>query len=253
MIQILVKTKDMITGFGIDFSGYTSRGTSLAAIEVTGATATATLLRGSAMSATRDTGDALREIVEAEASVLRRCLAVGPVAVDIPIDLQQLSDVGQAEFIWQLTSRPVDRAVGGLPPLASLIGAPVARFGAILRYAQLDDALKKNLLETYPAAILQKLGIRGGLYKTRGADKAKERAEARGALCDDLRIGGHLESDHDIDAVICAVAAVAPEDHLWKAEDYNIEVGQLPVGYRLFKKIPSRQFALVTTRRSRNG
>ena len=61
------------------------------------------------------------------------------------------------------------------------------------------------------------------------------------ALCKNLGIEPHLEDDDDIDAIICAVTAVAPDDHLCKAEDYTIEVGQLPIGYRLLKKNPFKK------------
>jgi hypothetical protein len=81
-------------------------------MEIEGQTASLTLLRGSALSLERDSGEVLNEVLIQEASVMRRCLAVGPVAVDIPIDLKGLPNVDRAEFVWQLTRRPIDRASG---------------------------------------------------------------------------------------------------------------------------------------------
>lgn len=173
-------------GFGIDLAGYTTGGTSLAAIETEGQAARVTLLRGSALSLKRDSADVLSEVLTQEASVMRRCLTLGPVAVDIPVDLQGLPNVDRAEFIWQLTRRPIDRAERGMAPFADRIGAPVARFRAIMQHAKLDDALRRNLFETYPTAIWRKLEINPGVYKSRRKEQAKARTEACTALCKTL-------------------------------------------------------------------
>jgi hypothetical protein len=89
-----------VIGFGIDLAGYTTGKTSLAVVEIRGKFATATLLRGSALSIKRDTSSPLKEILRQEVDVLRRCLTVGPVAIDIPIDLQDLTTTDRAEFVW---------------------------------------------------------------------------------------------------------------------------------------------------------
>jgi len=82
-----------------------------------------------------------------------------------------------------------------------------------------------RLVETYPAAALRRwglLGRRGPRYKAgRAADRAGERAE-RARMLDALRDEGEgwlvvddecavraLESDHVLDAMVCALVAVA--------------------------------------------
>jgi len=217
-------------GFGIDLAGYTTGNTSLAAIEIEGQTAQATLLRGSPLSMKRQSSDLLREVLNQEAAVVRRCLAIGPVAVDVPIDLQGLPSPDRAEFVWQLTRRPIDRAVKAMPAFADRIGAPVARFAAVMREGNFGALLGERLFEAYPAGTLKMLKIAAGRYK--GADGLR----ALSSLCTTLKIEPHVKNDHDIDAIICAITAIAPEDHLCWAKDYGVD--RLPLGFRLLKKNP---------------
>jgi Protein of unknown function (DUF429) len=228
-------------GFGLDLAGYTTNKTSLAAIEFHKEIANVFLLRSSSFSRKRDTAFSAESADREEASDLQRCIKLGRVAVDIPIDLQGLP-LPAAGQIWELTLRPIDNELRAMAPFADRIGAPVARFMAIMRYAKLpSDALGRNLFETYPTAIWQKLGIVPGAYKSRRKERAKERTAACIALCEKLRIGPHLENDDDIDAVICAVTAIAPDDYLCQAKDYNTEFLRLPIGYRLLRKNPFRK------------
>jgi hypothetical protein len=90
----------VVIGFGIDLAGYTTGNTALAAIEIEDQTATAILLRGSALSTKRDSGASLQEILKQEVAVIHSCLAIGPVAVDIPIDLQDLPKQNHAAYVW---------------------------------------------------------------------------------------------------------------------------------------------------------
>src|SRR5579871_1354207 len=139
-------------GFGLDLAGYTTGKTALAVIEIEGRRARATLLRGSPLSAKRASDDDLKQILKAEVAALNRCLKIGPLAVDIPIDLQHLGNPDRAEYIWQLTRRPIDRAVGAMPALADRIGAPVARFAAIMHEANLETCWAKGYLKRIPRA-----------------------------------------------------------------------------------------------------
>src|SRR4051794_7732139 len=69
-------------GFGIDLAGCTTGKTALAAVQLEGRTATATLLRDSALSKKRNSNASLSEVLSEEIAVLRRCFALGTVAVD---------------------------------------------------------------------------------------------------------------------------------------------------------------------------
>lgn len=226
-------------GFGLDLAGYTTNKTSLAAIESREKHADVFLLRNSSFSQQRATTSLVESIARQEATDLQRCINLGHIAVDIPIDLQGLPRPPAPKEIWELTLRPIDNELRAMAPFADRIGAPVARFMAIMRYANLsNDALGRSLFETYPAATWQKLGINPGSYKSRRKEKAKERKEACVALCKSLGIQPVLESDDDIDAIICAITAVAPEDHLCNKADYGIRTEWLPRGFRLLKKNP---------------
>jgi len=175
-------------GFGIDLAGYTTGKTSLAVIEITGRRAEATLLRGSALLLKRESSDAVKEILRQEAAVLRRCLAIGPVAVDIPIDLQDLTNADRAEYIWQLTRRPIDWAMRAMPPLADRIGAPTKRFAAIMREGKFADLLGERLFEAYPDGTLRTLKLKAGSYKGASGVLALQ------ALCGALKVEPHVDS-----------------------------------------------------------
>jgi hypothetical protein len=139
-----------VIGFGLDLSGYTTNKTSLAAVVGIGDQAEAFLLRNSAFSTRRTTDIRVRDAVGVEALALKQCLALGAVAVDIPIDLQNLLAPDQAAAIWELTRRPIDKKLNAMPPLADRIGAPVAHFSAIMREGNFRDRLGNGLFETYP-------------------------------------------------------------------------------------------------------
>ena len=210
---------------------------SFAVIKIDGGRATATLLRGSALSAKHESHSLLKDILKQEVAVLRRCLKVGPVAVDIPIDLQGLPFPNAPNELWELTKRPIDKKLRAMAPFADRIGAPVVRFAAMRRHPEFSGLLGQDLFETYPAAIWQKLGIVAGDYKSQQREKAEA---ACAALCKRLKIEPSLINDDDIDAIICAVTAVAPEDHLCNVEDYGIN--SIPCGFRLIRQYPFEKF-----------
>jgi hypothetical protein len=226
-------------GFGIDLAGYTTGTTSLAVIEINGQAANATLLRGSALSAKRKSGDPFKKVVSQETAVLRRCLSVGPVAVDVPIDLQGLPHPTNPKYIWQLTRRPIDRAVNAMPPFADRIGAPVARFAAIMRGGNLAPLLGKKLFEAYPAGALKTLKIEAGRYKD------KNGAEALTYLCKTLKVAPPVENDDDIDAIICASTVAIPADAVHDAKALKVQ-GRLPKGFRIPKTLAFDRIATTT-------
>ena len=210
-------------GFGLDLAGYTQKKSSLAAITTQGTTAHVTLLRGSAFSQKRATASNFNTTVDEEAKDVQRC---------IPLNATEL---------WQLTLRPIDKMLRAMPPFADRIGAPAARFAAIVRHARLESVLGDRLFETYPTAIWQKLDIVPGLYKARGKERIKEQRAACSALCQRLSVVPPLYNDDDIDALICAVTSVAPAIDLWGPDDYKIKSADLPRGFRLLKRNPFKE------------
>jgi hypothetical protein len=216
--------------FGIDLAGYSTGKTSLAAIEVNERFASAVILRKSALSQKRDGTANADEALAADTAIVRRCLAIGPVAVDIPIDLQGLPDDIAVDTVWSLTYRPIDRALNAMPPLADRIGAPVVRFRWIMRHGNFEHLLGTSLFEAYPAATLRQLSIKVQQYK------GKSNSIGLGNLCDELKFSSHVKSDDDIDAIICAIAAAAPSDALFDAASLNVK-GELPRGFRIPKSV----------------
>jgi len=227
-------------GFGIDLAGYTTGRTSVAAIEVESRFATVTLLRRSHLSDRHSSDSRAKEVICGDAKCLQRCLNLGPVAVDVPIDLQGLPNHSNLTAIWALTLRPIDKKLGAMPPFADRIGALVARFAAMMRFGELADDLGCRLFETYPAATWKKLQIKAGNYK------AKKGKEARLALCDRLNIRPQIDNDNDIDAVICAVTAAAPAKYICVKDDLALDIGELPCGFRILKKMPFKSIRVTS-------
>jgi hypothetical protein len=228
-----------VIGFGLDLSGFSTNRTSLAAVVTHGEAAEAVLLRKSAFCGARDTNLLLREIVKAEAQDLRRCLDVGPVAVDIPIDLQNLLVPERAEVIWELTRRPIDKKLNAMPPLADRIGSPVARFAAIMREGNFANRLGKDLFETYPSENLRRLRSAATDFERRAS-----RRDARQDFCRALAIEVSQANEDDLDAVLCALAAVAPEDSLVTEDEFQLDRGRTPKGFRILKRIPFSRVVL---------
>ena len=193
-------------GFGLDLSGYSTGGTTLAAVQITGTAAAAVILRGSAFSRYRHGTERASDSLAQERENLSTCMAIGPVAVDVPIDLQGLPAPEGCEFIWEFTKRPVDYAFSAMAPLADRLGACVARFKAVLASTELKAELGRRLFETYPAATLALLGLPNKGYKgTTGR-------ELCGAISSKLGFDDCNLLDHEVDAIICAVTAAAPNE-----------------------------------------
>jgi hypothetical protein len=191
-------------GFGLDLSGYSTGRTVLAAVQMSGDAGAAAILRGSAFSQYRRGVDDARAALAEERDTLSKCMNVGPIAVDVPIDLQGLPAPDDICFIWELTKRPVDYAFGAMAPLADRLGACVARFKAVLSEGDLVSVLGRRLFETYPAGTLKLLGLPHQSYK---GVSGRE-------LCSVIGIRLGIDNcdllDDELDAVICAVTAAAP-------------------------------------------
>ncbi len=230
-------------GFGIDLAGYTTGKTSFAAARWQGESVEATLFSHSVFSANarHQTTEPIAPVLAEEARTLRRCFAIGPVAVDVPIDLQDLLAPQRAGRIWELTLRPIDQALGAMRPLADRIGSPVARFGAIMRAGAFDDLLGRSLFETYPAGTWLLSGVMSKGYKGKNGESACA------DLCARLNITPALPDDDAIDAVIVAVTAAADASHLVSDAEFAERLRglggekryDLPKGYRLLKRRPS--------------
>lgn len=223
-------------GFGIDLAGYTTGRTSVAAVKTKDRVAEATLLRNSHFSRRHSSDAPADDVIRGDVECLRRCLKLGPVAVDIPIDLQGLPSPSKLTAIWSLTCRPIDKKLGAMPPLADRIGAPVARFAAMMRFGDFRPDLGESLFETYPAETWRRLNIAPGNYKVKGEGGDA----ARITLCNNLKmeIPAKMESHDDIDAIICAVTAVAPAKKICTKSDLGLVFGDLPRGYRIIKAMP---------------
>ena len=232
----------MTIGFGLDLAGFTKRrGTVLATVSVINGTAEATILTDAPFG--RKLNGDFSERLICEVKTLRSLLKIGKVAVDVPIDLRGLrvSDVREA---WELTLRPIDKKLGALPPLASWLGACVARFKAILS-PDIQEELGKQLFETYPAASLRMLFGKNDpdvkQYKLAAKRKAEIACAARKSLVVRLKIDAKSTAlTHDeLDAVICAITAVASDKYVWDERSSELsKATPLPDGYRLLRSNP---------------
>jgi hypothetical protein len=163
--------------------------------------------------------DPLEEVVASEKEVLKSCLGEGSVLVDIPIDLQGLPCPANACFTWELVKRPVDYAFDALAPLANWIGSPVARYQHMLRMLREEepDENPNEVLETYPAATLKKLGLWCKEYGKQPIEFAQGRWEGApmARIANELKIvadeGEKLTGD-EFDAAICAITGVVAPD-----------------------------------------
>ncbi len=235
--------------FGLDLAGYSTGRSALSVIEPLGATARAIILRRSPFSTARHGCEDAEGIIPLEAEALKTCLKFGPVAVDVPIDLEGLPAPPDVQFLWQLTKRTVDEAFEALPPLADRLGAPVARFRATLTAAHLWDTLGTDLFETYPSATLDHFGVSTSGYK--GRNKRNEQLGISKAL----RLTSCPDEDA-LDAIICAMAAL-PNNRLGSQElleivqrknpfaQYTRKGATVPQGYILARTIPFQAIEVV--------
>lgn len=202
--------------FGLDLAGYSSGRSILAAARLRNQHIDVVILDTPVLSRPIKGEADTAFVQEAEADLLGACLRLGALAVDVPIDLQNLRQPVLQGRVWELTRRPVDRAFGGLAPLADRIGSTVARFAAI--HARLEGAAEIgiNLFETYPAASLKLMGQTGKGYKPglchleenrwRGCGIKDTSDAAMAVILERLRISADDPiSDDDLDAAICAI------------------------------------------------
>jgi len=208
--------------FGLDIAGYSTGKSALArAVLAEDGVVDLTVYAGHVFSRRPKRGH-FEEHVREEVAVLRGCLALGKVMVDCPIDLQELPTPPRVTEPWHLVKRPVDHALGGMPPLADRIGAPAARMNHLWRLvsAEAGDPLGSSLFETYPAGSLRLLGLPHRKYKD--GDGAVTCREGRwgdttlGTIATALGFEGEdgLRLSHDeVDAAVCALTGIFEGDY----------------------------------------
>ncbi len=216
----LAARRQVNAAFGLDLSGYGRSKSSFArADRLSEESILVTIFNDHPFAETLEGRDVLDGGGRKELEALQSCEAVGPLYVDVPIDLQGLPMVEKCSFVWELTRRPVDAAFfPALPPLADRIGYPVARFQRLLRLlaAEGGDPLGDWLFETYPAASLKNLELPAKGYKGQRAHFRD--GEWSGGTIARIATGLKLQAaegesltDDDLDALICAVTGVASQ------------------------------------------
>ena len=222
--------------YGLDLSGYSTKDSRLAVARyVEGGVVRIQILRNSAFSKNKSGSDCIVNQIEAESEELGQILKEGVLAVDIPIDLQGLNTFSVPyKRLWEFTDRPADRAFRARPPIADRIGSPVARFQYLLNHTKSYELLGQRLYETYPKASLDIRDLKSEGYKDCNAEwnneewrpcfkggnknnKYKSESAMQRVLesfC--FRGSETLErlDDNDIDAAICAITALAPNEYV---------------------------------------
>jgi len=269
-------------GIGIDFAGYSTQKTAVAIACREGASAHVTIDRRHPLRTKRAGDDVLREVADEEAAYLVECLEKGRVFVDVPIDLQRLDKPDTVSVIWELYQRPVDRVLKALSPVADRLGGPVRRFAQIAARLPTTD-LGTRLFETYPVASIQhalkldtldrmdvashsddeadddarvgaKPGYKGGVITLEGSmarartDKATDQVLAQLARAMRLQSSEAITlTDDDVDAVLCALAAVAASDELLQGSSLQTLIREKlppavdstpPRGYAILRQFP---------------
>lgn len=250
--------------FGLDIAGYSSGKSGLAEIRTSDEITIAIVYRHHPFATPVQGNRLLAEVAEAESKALRRLVRLGVVLVDVPLDISPLTDPESAHFVWELTARPVDYALGGLRPLADRIGSSVARFRNLLRTLP-----NHRIIETYPAASLEatnalleatKLPWKDYKGQIISWDVDHWIGDSLAEIARGMRLigtSGDSLTDDDVDAILCAFAGAAPpeariqdaslqdfvtgrlrkkvrEEHRALVEDLRV-----PSNYQLFKGIPT--------------
>lgn len=264
--------------FGLDLGGYSAGGSALVrATRRSPSEVAATVYRGHAFSKKPAKGKSFVPLVEEEVKLLAACLRDSVLYVDVPIDLQGLPHPRRAVYAWELVKRPVDFALGALPPLADRIGSVVARFQNLLYLLteEKSDPLDDRLYETYPAGSLRLLGLPHKGYKIENNRITYEngtwvgsgpKGEVLASIASGLRMtslpGEQLNHD-ELDAVVCALTGVVDRDSLLQEKDLETAIkGKVaydridtapPRGYVLMRRLPEELTTVVRTKTVRDN
>ena len=216
----------MKTAYGLDFAGYSTGKSSLAKATFEERNGLSIIVyRNHAFAEKLEGWEAIQPLAVRERQLLR---SLRPLYMDVPIDLQSLTNHEPVLFAWQLTKRPVDFVFNALPPLADRLGSPVARLAHLL--GQDRASLGAGLYETYPAAsLIPMLGSKPS-YKGKSAKRQSGQWIGDGGLADILRKLG-IEADDDVvvnddhfDAAVCALTGVLSDEFLLQGLDLNKEI-----------------------------
>ena len=251
---------------GIDLAGFSTGNTCVVLAKEKNGIAYCEILDSHPFSRKRNGEDDLFLAISEEATFLKELLEKGRVVADVPIDLQSLTgiflpaskrpEIKKGTPITDIYKRPVDKAFGGLSPVADRLAAPVIRFASSMHYLNARHprilSLGRNLFETYPKASFEALldGACTG-YKRGPSFHLKGKLQAKhGPISSAINVlerisfthGVSFESikgcgitDHRIDALICALTGLKSFDNtiLPKKADF-------PNGYRLIAHWPEQ-------------
>lgn len=213
----------MKKAFGLDLAGYSTGRSALAMATVSDdAPPTVTIMTDSVFARKVKGKNRLPNHCRSEVECMQNILSEGKLFIDVPIDLRDLQAPPNPQFVWQLTKRPVDEAFGGLCPLASWLGACVARMQNLRRRLRdgNNDPLGKRLFETYPAGSLNLGNQKYEGYKPGQAQWSRRNhwRPCRGGNDKDITLAGLLNNltwtadteldaftDDEFDAALCAL------------------------------------------------
>lgn len=229
----------MTLGFGLDLAGYSTGKSEVAVAHLENGVLRVILLNKSPFSRIIKSSHDSEQVGILEAVEIDRMLTLGKLAVDVPIDLQGLPGIPASTFVWGQTKRPIDFALGALAPFADRLGSVVSRFQNALRFTTASELLGKKLFETYPAASLVSLRSLARGYK------GPLQHDKRTKIANFLGLSLSVLSDDELDAIICALAAVAPDEAVLESDGLELyiakEIGRpdikAPNGYRILKML----------------
>ncbi len=138
----------MTRAFGLDLAGYSGTRSAFAEATNKGAKINATIFSCTCFSTSAEGNQCLGTVAAPSIALLKACVTAACLVVDVPIDLQLLPTPLSPKWLWELAERPVDHAFDAMPPLASLLGACVARFAHLGRAAGTNSQLGTTLFET---------------------------------------------------------------------------------------------------------
>jgi len=212
--------------FGLDLGGFRKCNSALAmAVRSEEGQITVTIFRSHPFSGARNSWETLPNEEVEFLTWLNQEDNSAALFVDCPIDLQTLlcqldlrgpgKCVEELSFIWELTHRPIDKAFGGLAPIASNLGFLVARFLRVLKQSRTQGLVGEKVFETYPRAALEVFmnSRNPPAYKS---GKAKERAKKRKKIQKTLKLhldGNAVLSENRLDAVICALVGLCEREN----------------------------------------
>ncbi|GFO95997.1 hypothetical protein ig2599ANME_0181 [groundwater metagenome] len=262
----------MITAFGLDIAGYsTGKSGFVRADRKDDNLIEITVFKEHSFAKICDSKTSLEnDIVKNEKELLIACCKKGRLLVDIPIDLQGLPCPKNVRFIWELVKRPVDFAFEAMPPLANLIGYPVARFLNLFSSIQEDkDPLGKQIFETYPAGSLKLLksqmpNLPNNKYKKQQTTFRKgiwnsENGINLSKIANCLKLTSEKEitlNDDELDAIICAITGVVDEKYCLYGDELSDKMKKLkgaenfsricaPAGYVLLKSLSNMKIGII--------